>query len=89
MSTQTLMIQGTCVHNKDPLSKYPLVLLLQLDVFKLRVYDSELITNSPNCRSEGLQYGRLLYIALAFFGRRASNAASEGCHLTWAARRVG
>ena len=53
----------------------PLVLLLQLDV--LRVY--ELIINSPSCR---LQYGRLPYVALAFLGRQASNAASEGCHST-------
>jgi hypothetical protein len=51
------------------------VLLLQLDV--LRVY--ELIVNSPSCR---LQYGRLPYVALAFLGRQASNAASEGCHST-------
>ncbi len=31
-----------------------------------------------------LQYGRLPYVrvALAFFGRQASNAASEGCHST-------
>jgi len=43
----------------------------------LRVY--ELIINSPSCR---LQYGRLLYVALAFLGRQASNAASEGCHST-------
>jgi hypothetical protein len=35
---------------------------------------------------EYLQYGRLLYVALAFLGRqsatRASNLASEGCHST-------
>jgi hypothetical protein len=35
--------------------------------------------NSPSCR---LQYGRLPYVALAFLGRQASNAASEGCHST-------
>ncbi len=53
------------------------MLLLQLDV--LRVY--ELIINSPSCR---LQYGRLPYVrvALAFLGRQAPNAASEGCHST-------
>jgi hypothetical protein len=31
---------------------------------------------------EYLQYGRLLYVALAFLGRQASNLASEGCHST-------
>ena len=35
--------------------------------------------NSPSCL---LQYGRLPYVALAFLGRQASNAASEGCHST-------
>jgi hypothetical protein len=61
--------------NTRGVPQYPLMLLLQLDV--LRVY--ELIINSPSCR---LQYGRLPYVALAFLGRRASNAASEGCHST-------
>jgi hypothetical protein len=63
--------------NTRGVPQFPLVLLLQLDV--LRVY--ELIINSPSCR---LQYGRLPYIALrvAFLGRQASNAASEGCHST-------
>ena len=47
----------------------------------------ELIINSPSCR---LQYGRLPYVALAFLGRQASNAASEGCHSTGCpARHVG
>ena len=63
--------------NTRGVPQYPLMLLLQLDV--LRVY--ELIINSPSCR---LQYGRLPYVALAFLGRQASNAASEseGCHST-------
>ena len=61
--------------NTRGVPQYPLMLLLQLDV--LRVY--ELIINSPSCR---LQYGRLPYVALAFLGRQASNAASEGGHST-------
>jgi hypothetical protein len=61
--------------NTRGVPQYPLVLLLQLDV--LRLY--ELIANSPSCL---LQYGRLPYVALAFLGRQASNAASEGCHST-------
>ena len=61
--------------NTRSVPQYPLVLLLQLDV--LRVY--ELIIISPSCH---LQYGRLPYVALAFLGRQASNAASEGCHST-------
>jgi hypothetical protein len=61
--------------------QYPLVLLLQPDV--LRVY--ELIINTisspgPSSASCRLQYGRLPYVAIAFLGRQASNAASEGCH---------
>ncbi len=35
-----------------------------------------------------LQYGRLPYVALAFLGRQASNAASEGCHSTGQLARV-
>ena len=61
--------------NSRGVPQYPLVLLLQLDV--VRLY--ELIANSPSCL---LQYGRLPYLALAFLGRQASNAASEGCHST-------
>ncbi len=69
----------TVTKNTRGVPQYPLMLLrvLQLDV--LRVY--ELITgiNSPSCR---LQYEVLPYVALAFLGRQASNAASEGCHST-------
>jgi hypothetical protein len=47
--------------------------------FKLRLNLTLALINSPSCR---LQYGRLPYVALAFLGRQASNAASEGCHST-------
>ena len=61
--------------NNRGVRQYPLVHLLQLDV--LPVY--ELIIKSAICRQ---QYGRLPYVALAFLGRQASNAASEGGHST-------
>jgi len=53
--------------------QYPPLALLQLDV--LPFY--ELIINSP---AAALQYGHLPHVAVAFLGRHASNAASEGCH---------
>ena len=60
--------------NNRGVRQYPLVHLLQLDV--LPVYE---LIKSAICRQ---QYGRLPYVALAFLGRQASNAASEGCHST-------
>ena len=75
MDAENLNLNVTKNSHGRGVPQSPLVLLLQLDV--LRVY--ELIINSPSCR---LQYGRLPYVALAFLGRQASNAASEGGHST-------
>jgi hypothetical protein len=75
MSVDAVVNAESVTKSSRGIPQYPLVRLLQLDVF--RVY--ELIINSPSCR---LQYGRLPSAALAFLGRQASNAASEGCHST-------
>ena len=61
------------IKNDLGIPQYPPLLLLQLDV--LPFY--ELIIKSPAALQ---QYGHLPFVAVAFLGRHASNAASEGCH---------